>query len=230
VDDSKGVIDVRRPALALLVLSLGCSAGCGAKGGHATTHPSSTSTGAAGATGSAAGTGAAAGGTEAAAAAAVAAKLHEANRAEADGRAADALALYESAAAAPAAGSAPAAGAARPIAGDHLQALICAARLRLSANPTLRDLTKARAHLADVSELNPKQPATIPVGDLVALLDDAASFAAARDQQDQRASALRGENRTLKNTIKTLQEELAKKDEALHRATEKLLDKAPPPH
>jgi hypothetical protein len=195
-------MDFRRPALAFFFLSLGCSAGCGTNRGRAA-HPSPAATATT---------------ATPAATATIAPTLRDANRAESDGRAGEALALYESIAVT------------RPAGPERLQALMCAARLRLSANPALRDLTKARAHLADVSGVNPKQPATIPAADLMALLDDAASLASLRDQQDQRASALRGENRTLRTTIKALQEELAKKDEALHRATEKLLDKAPPPH
>lgn len=197
VDDSKAVMDFRRPALAFVFLSLGYTAGCGANRGHANARPAA---------------------PPPPAESPATVSLRQASQAEAAGHASDALSLYETVAAADAPGA------------DRLLAHISAARIRLSANPALRDLSKAREHLADVTKVNPTQPATIPVSDLVALLDDATQLATVKEQQDQRTTALRGENRTLKNTIKALQEELARKDEALHRATEKLLEKAPPPH
>jgi hypothetical protein len=146
--------------------------------------------------------------------------LSDAARAEVDGRSAEALRMYEWLVT-----SEP-----QP-SPNRLPALMASARLRLSADPTLRDLSKARAYLLEAGSINPKLSATVPVPDLVALLDLESEGQA---HQDQRASALRGENRTLRGTIKSLQdeltkaqEELAKKDEALHRATEKLLEKAP---
>lgn len=196
VDDSKAVMDFRRPALAFVFLSLGYTAGCGGHRAHATTRPA----------------------TPPPAESPATVSLRQATQAEAAGHASDALSLYETVAATDAPGA------------DRLLAHISAARIRLSTNPAVRDLSKAREHLADVSKVNPTQPATIPASDLVALLDDATQLATVKEQQEQRTTALRGENRTLKNTIKALQEELARKDEALHRATEKLLEKAPPPH
>jgi hypothetical protein len=198
VDDSKAVMDFRRPALAFVFLSLGYTAGCGANRGHATARPGPA--------------------VPPSAESPATVSLRQATQAEAAGHASDALSLYETVAATDAPGA------------DRLLAHISAARIRLSTNPAVRDLSKAREHLADVSKVNPTQPATIPASDLVALLDDATQLATVKEQQDQRTTALRGENRTLKNTIKALQEELARKDEALHRATEKLLEKAPPPH
>jgi len=105
-----------------------------------------------------------------------------------------------------------------------------AARLRLSADPTLHDLAQARRHLLAATSINPRLSATVPTMDLLVLIQQEIE---AQDQQDQRTSTLR----TLRNTVKQLQDELAKaqdelakKDEALHRATEKLLEKAPRPH
>src|SRR6266542_3348064 len=153
------------------------------------------------------------------------AALGDATRTESSGRAAEALAMYESMAVA------------EPPLPNRVQALTAAARLRLSVDPALHDLAKARAHLLDAASVDPKVSAAIPATDLLALLDQETEGQALQEQQDQRASALRGENRTLRNTIKSLQdeltkkqEELAKKDEALHRATEKLLEKAPRLH
>ena len=153
--------------------------------------------------------------------------MGDAARAEVEGRAVEALRSYEWLVT-----SAP-----EP-SPNRLQALMAAARLRLSAAPNLRDLAKARAYLLEASGINPKLSATVPVADVLALLDQRTEGQAQQEQTDQRASALRGENRTLRNTIRALQDELAKaqeelskRDEALHRATEKLLEKAPrPPH
>jgi hypothetical protein len=149
--------------------------------------------------------------------------MSDAARAEVDGRTAEALRMYESLVT-----SAP------DPSPNRLQALMAAARLRLSADPALRDLPKARAYLLEASGIDPKLSATVPVADVLALLDQQTEGQAQQEQQDQRASALKGENRTLRNAIKALQDELAraqeelnKKDEALHRAAEKLLEKAP---
>jgi predicted nuclease with TOPRIM domain len=154
--------------------------------------------------------------------------MSDAARAEVEGRAAEALRMYEWLVTSETGTPSPSP--------NRLQALMAAARLRLSADPNLRDLPKARAYLLDASSINPKLSATVPVADMLALLDRETEGQAQQEQTDQRASALRGENRSLRNTVKGLQEELAKaqdelarKDEALHRATEKLLEKAPRP-
>lgn len=156
--------------------------------------------------------------------------MSDAARAEVDGRSAEALRMYESLVTAEPT-SAPSGS------GNRVQVLMAAARLRLSADPALRDLAKARAYLLEAGSINPKLSATVPAADLLALLDQETLGQAQQEHQDQKASALRTENRTLRSMIKTLQDELAKaqdelarKDEALHRATEKLLEKAPPPH
>jgi hypothetical protein len=153
------------------------------------------------------------------------ATIGEATRAESAGHAAEAVAKYESIAVA------------APPARNRVQALMAAARLRLSVDPAVRDLPKARAHLLDAASVDPKVVAAMPATDLLALLDEQTEGQALQEQQEQRAATLRVENRTLRATVKTLQEELAKKqdeltrkDEALHRATEKLLEKAPRPH
>jgi hypothetical protein len=149
------------------------------------------------------------------------AAMSDAARAEVDGRSVEALQMYERLVASEPAPSP-----------KRLQALMASARLRLAADPALRDLSKARAYLVEAGGINPKLSATLPTADLIALLDHETEAQA--QQEQQRASALRTENRTLRGTVKTLQdelakaqEELAKKDEALHRATEKLLEKAP---
>jgi hypothetical protein len=151
------------------------------------------------------------------------AAMGDAARAEVDGRSAEALRMYESLVISEPAPSP-----------KRLQALMASARLRLAADPALRDLSKARAYLVEAGGINPKLSATLPIADLLALLAHETEGQAQQEQQDQRASALRTENRTLRGTVKTLQdelakaqEELAKKDEALHRATEKLLERAP---
>lgn len=152
------------------------------------------------------------------------AAMGNAARAEVDGRAVEALAAYESMIAA----DPP------PPTSTRIQALMAAARLRLSADPSLHDLAHARAHLLAATSIDPRLSATIPTMDLLVLIQQELEI---QEQQDQRATSLRTENRTLRNTVKQLQdelakaqEELAKKDEALHRATEKLLEKAPRPH
>jgi hypothetical protein len=152
------------------------------------------------------------------------AALGNAARAEVDGRPAEALTAYESMIAADPPIPQP----------NRVQALVAAARLRLSADPGLHDLAKARVYLVEAAGINPRLSATVPAMDVLALLDQQSEE---QSQQDQRASVLRTENRSLRNTIKTLQEELAKaqdelakKDEALHRASEKLLEKAPRTH
>jgi hypothetical protein len=143
------------------------------------------------------------------------AAMSDAARAEVDGRAAEALAAYETL-----------------IAFDpplppatRVQALIAAARLRLSPDPGLHDLAQARTHLKAALAINPRLSATVPTADLLALID-----------QDLEAQERASNQRTLRNSVKQLQDELAKaqeelskKDEALHRATEKLLEKAPRP-
>jgi hypothetical protein len=153
--------------------------------------------------------------------------MSDAARAEVDGRTAEALRMYEWLVTAETSPSPSP---------NRLPALIASARLRLSADPALRDLAKARAYLLEASSINPNLSARVPVADVLALLDRQTEDQAQQEQQDQRASALRGENRTLRNTVKALQDELAKaqeelarKDEALHRAAEKLLEKSPRP-
>ncbi len=200
-DDTIVVNVLRWPALACVILSLGCGKGPKGRPVPVASRPVAPVV------------------TPAEAA------LGDATRAEFDGRAAEALTMYESMAVA------------APPLRNRMHALMAAARLRLSVDPALHDLAKARAHLLDAASVDPKVSAAIPATDLLALLDQETEGQALQEQQDQRASALRGENRTLRNTIKSLQDELqkkqdelAKKDEALHRATEKLLEKAPRSH
>ena len=108
----------------------------------------------------------------------------------------------------------------------RLQALMAAARLRLSADVNLHDLARARAHLLAAASINPRVAATVPAIDLLVLI-----------QQESESQDRARNERSLRNTVKQLQDELAraqedlsKKDEALHRATEKLLERAPKPH
>ena len=144
--------------------------------------------------------------------------MGNAARAEVDGRAGEALHAYEAMIEAEADPPLPTA--------THLQALMAAARLRLSADPALHDLARARAHLLAAININPRVAATVPVADLLTLIQ----------QESESQDRVRSE-RTLRNTVKQLQDELAhaqedlaKKDDALHRATEKLLERAPKPH
>ncbi len=51
-----------------------------------------------------------------------------------------------------------------------------------------------------------------------------------QQQQEQKAAALRNENRQLREEIKALQAELARKEEALRRTAEKLLNTPPNPY
>jgi hypothetical protein len=144
------------------------------------------------------------------------AAMGNAARAEVDGRAGEALLAYETMIEADPPLPAP----------TRVQALMAAARLRLSADPTLHDLARARTHLLAAASINPRVAATVPVSDLLVLIA----------QESESQDRVRSE-RTLRNTVKQLQDELAraqedlaKKDDALHRATEKLLERAPKPH
>jgi hypothetical protein len=144
------------------------------------------------------------------------AAMGNAARAEVDGRAGEALQAYESMIEADPPLPAP----------PRVQALMAAARLRLSADPALHDLARARAHLLAAASINPRVAATVPVTDLLVLIQ----------QESEAQDRIRAE-RALRNSIKQLQDELAKaqeelskKDDALHRASEKLLERAPKPH
>jgi hypothetical protein len=165
--------------------------------------------------------------------------LQEARQAEAQGRLSEALALYDSVAA----------GRETNIA-TRTAALAHGATLRLSPDPTRRDLPKAQAMLAEVTRLDPQASTPVPVTTLAAFVQDVQELRAraaeldtalrARErqttrtsttqhQQDAKAAALRTENRQLRDEIKTLQAELARKEEALRRTAEKLLNTPPNP-
>jgi hypothetical protein len=144
--------------------------------------------------------------------------MGNAARAEVDGRAGEALRAYEALIDAESDPPVPAA--------TRLQALMAAARLRLSADVNLHDLARARTHLLAAASINPRVAATVPAIDLLVLI-----------QQESETQERAANVRTLRSTVKQLQDELAraqedlaKKDDALHRATEKLLERAPKPH
>jgi hypothetical protein len=168
--------------------------------------------------------------------------LQEAKQAEAQGRFTEALVLYDSVASG------------RQVEKTtRTEALAHGATLRLSTDPSRRDLSKAQSMLAEVTRLDPQFTTPVPVTTLAAVLQDvqqlrnraneldsalrtrerertAARPNVSQQQQEQKAAALRNENRQLREEIKTLQAELARKEEALRRTAEKLLNTPPNPY
>jgi hypothetical protein len=163
--------------------------------------------------------------------------LQAAKEAEAVGRFTEALALYD----------ALADGGRAVDKSMRVEALAHAAVLRLTPDPARRDLLKAHAMLAEVNRLDPQYTTPIQVGALFATLQDVQSLRARtealdaalknRDRQqannnqppDQKSVALKNENTKLREEIKALQAELARKEEALRRTAEKLLGTPPSP-
>jgi hypothetical protein len=167
--------------------------------------------------------------------------LQEAKQAEAQGRFTEALVLYDSVASGRLVDKT-----------TRTAALAHGATLRLSNDPSRRDLPKAQSMLAEVTRLDPQFTTPVPVTTLAAFVQDvqelrtraneldtalrarerqpARTTAAQQQQQDQKAAALRNENRQLREEIKTLQAELARKEEALRRTAEKLLNTPPNPY
>jgi hypothetical protein len=166
--------------------------------------------------------------------------LTEAKQAEAQGRFTEALVLYDSVASGRQVDKT-----------TRTEALAHGATLRLSTDPSRRDLPKAQSMLAEVTRLDPQFTTPVPVTTLAAFLQDVQALRtraneldtalrarerqparsnAAQQQQDQKAAALRNENRLLREEIKTLQAELARKEEALRRTAEKLLNTPPNPY
>jgi hypothetical protein len=126
-------------------------------------------------------------------AAAPVSELEEARRADYEGRDLDALALFERVAS---------------TTGDsrvRLAAQLGAARIRLSADPASRDLRKAQVLLEGAERSAADVDVPIPVGDLLQLLRDVAD--------------LRTQLRAARAETKSLEAEMAKKDEALRRVT-----------
>ena len=119
--------------------------------------------------------------------------MAEARRAERDGRLLDALALYEHEAGANAEPSA------------KLAALLGAVRLRLAEKSATRDLRKAQSLLETADEISAAAVVPLPVSDLLQLLREAAD--------------LRAQLRANRADIKSLEAEIAKKDDALRRVT-----------
>ena len=119
--------------------------------------------------------------------------MAEARRAERDGRLLDALAVYEHEAGANAEPSA------------KLAALLGAVRLRLADNSATRDLRKAQSLLETADEISAAAVVPLPVSDLLQLLREAAD--------------LRAQLRANRADIKSLEAEMAKKDDALRRVT-----------
>jgi hypothetical protein len=178
--------------------------------------------------------------------------LREARQAESQGRFTEALALYDSVAYGGAYSGASGGASGRQVdKATRTEALARGATLRLSPDPSRRDLPKAQSMLAEVTRLDPQFATTVPVTTLAAFVQDVqelrtraneldtalrarerqpARSNAAQQQQDQKAAALRTENRQLRDEIKTLQAELARKEEALRRTAEKLLNTPPNPY
>jgi hypothetical protein len=171
--------------------------------------------------------------------------LQEAKQAESQGRMTEALVLYDSVASGRQVDKT-----------TRTQALAHGATLRLSTDPARRDLTKAQSMLAEVTRLDPQFTTPVPVTTLAAVLQDVQALRTRaseldnalrtrerdrtparpnvsqqqQQQQEQKAAALRNENRQLREEIKTLQAELARKEEALRRTAEKLLNTPPNPY
>lgn len=171
--------------------------------------------------------------------------LQEAKLAESRGRLTEALVLYDSVASGRQVDKT-----------TRAEALAHGATLRLSADPNRRDLTKAQSMLAEVTRLDPQFTTPVPVTTLAAFVQDVQSLRTRandldtalrtrerererqparvnvkqQQQQEQKAAALRNENRQLREEIKTLQAELARKEEALRRTAEKLLNTPPNPY
>jgi seryl-tRNA synthetase len=107
--------------------------------------------------------------------------------------------------------------------------------------------------LAEVTRLDPQFTTPVPVTTLAAVLQVAEQLRARANeldtalrtrerertparpgvslqQHEQKTAALRTENQKLREEIKTLQAELARKEEALRRTAEKLLNTPPNPY
>jgi hypothetical protein len=166
--------------------------------------------------------------------------LQEAKQAEAQGRFTEALVLYDSVASQRQVDKT-----------TRTEALAHGATLRLATDPSRRDLPKAQTMLAEVTRLDPQFATPVPVTTLAAFVQDVQQLRsraneldtalrtrertparpnASQQQQEQKAAALRNENRQLKEEIKALQAELARKEEALRRTAEKLLNTPPNPY
>lgn len=171
--------------------------------------------------------------------------LQEARLAESQGRLTEALVLYDTVASGRQVDKT-----------TRAAALAHGATLRLSTDPARRDLTKAQSMFDEVTRLDPAFTTPVPVTTLTAFLQDVQTLrtraadldtalrTSERDrgreparvnirqqqQQEQKAAALRNENRQLREEIKTLQAELARKEEALRRTAEKLLNTPPNPY
>jgi hypothetical protein len=168
--------------------------------------------------------------------------LQEAKQAESQGRFTEALVLYDSVASGRQVDKT-----------TRTEALAHGATLRLSTDPSRRDLPKAQSMLAEVTRLDPQFATPVPVTTLAAFVQDVQELrtrannldtalrtrerertparpSASQQQQEQKAAALRNENRQLREEIKTLQAELARKEEALRRTAEKLLNTPPNPY
>lgn len=167
--------------------------------------------------------------------------LQEARQAESQGRLTEALVLYDTVASGRQVDKT-----------TRAAALAHGATLRLSTDPARRDLTKAQSMFDEVTRLDPAFTTPVPVTTLTAFLQDVQALrtrandldtalrtrereparvnARQQQQQEQKAAALRNENRQLREEIKTLQAELARKDEALRRTAERLLNTPPNPY
>jgi hypothetical protein len=119
--------------------------------------------------------------------------IDDARRAEREGRAVEALGVYELEAAANVDPSA------------KLTALLGAVRLRLSADPAMRDLRRAQTLLESADHTAAAASVPLPIADLLQLLRETAD--------------LRTQLRAARAEVKSLEAEMAKKDDALRRVT-----------
>lgn len=90
-------------------------------------------------------------------------------------------------------------------ASKKLTALLSEVKLRLADNPATRDLRKAQQLLESAEQLSATAAVPLPVSDLLQLLREAAD--------------LRAQLRAARADVKSLEAEIAKKDDALRRVT-----------
>jgi hypothetical protein len=86
-----------------------------------------------------------------------------------------------------------------------LKALLSEVKLRLSDNPATRDLRKAQALLETADQLSAAAVVPLPVSDVLQLLRETAD--------------LRAQLRAARADVKSLEAEIARKDEVLRRVT-----------
>jgi hypothetical protein len=114
------------------------------------------------------------------------------------------------------------------------------AYVRLSADPTVRDLPRAKALLTERSTMQPLPAQPMQMAAMLGLLDALTTAeAAARDaeaassEQGERAirelRQLRSENATLRNQVRQGQDELKEKEQALRKLASSIVKTNPQP-